>query len=62
MTRLKVHITTLPFNKDNLAFLEQSFDVTINPLEEKLRMKKYMNKFTKQIMLLLELKNMIKNY
>ena len=37
MTRLKVHITTLPFNKDNLAFLEQSFDVTINPLGRKIK-------------------------
>ena len=37
MTRLKVHITTLPFNKDNLAFLEKSFDVTINPLGRKIR-------------------------
>lgn len=37
MTRLKVHITTLPFNKDNLAFLEKSFDVTINPLGRKIK-------------------------
>ena len=37
MTKLKVHITTLPFNKDNLAFLEKSFDVTINPLGRKIK-------------------------
>ena len=37
MTRLKVHITTLPFNKDNLAFLEKSFDVSINPLGRKIK-------------------------
>ena len=37
MTRLKVHITTLPFNKDNLAFLEKSFDVTINTLGRKIK-------------------------
>ena len=37
MTKLKVYITTLPFNKDNLAFLEKSFDVTINPLGRKIK-------------------------
>ena len=37
MTKLKVHITTLPFNKDNLAFLEKSFDVSINPLGRKIK-------------------------
>ena len=37
MTKLKVHITTLPFNKNNLAFLEKSFDVTINPLGRKIK-------------------------
>ncbi len=37
MTKLKVHVTTLPFNNDNLAFLEKSFDVTINPLGRKIK-------------------------
>ena len=37
MTKQKVHITTIPFNKNNLTLLEKYFDVTVNSLGRKIK-------------------------
>ena len=37
MTKPNVHITTLPFNQENLDLLEKFFDVSINPLRRKIK-------------------------
>ena len=37
MTKPKVHITTIPFNKNNLTLLEKYFDVTVNSLGRKIK-------------------------
>ena len=37
MTKPKVHITTLPFNKENIDLLKKNFHVTINQLGRKIK-------------------------
>ena len=39
MTKPKVHITTLPFNKENIDLLKKDFHVTINQLGRKIKNK-----------------------